>query len=592
MRKTKYFIILVLLFICIGYATISVSLSINGNATVASDIEDFKVYFSDVLVNDVQSLNLVKSDGELVFDANLNLLGDTYKISYDVTNGSKLFDASVSLTCTQGTEYVSVVNVFDTSTPLTARSTRTGTLTLKKIQTNANEYGVLTHIVCSIVATPISRNSEGSGTVIGPLLAYEYSVGKEITIGDEKFNVISSTEDTVTMLAQYNLDRDYEQSSSQSNLSFDVSTSSFSSYPEVNIHDETDVVNNYVDNYVSYLKTITGDEFITGDLISLVQLKKLGCNVPDDYYYEYVDEMDGGSNPYNCIDSDNAYFLDNGQNWWTKSINSGSQQEIWLVDSAGDVSGWYHIASAGGIRPVITISKEVLSKTIIQFEIDGGIFYGYEGMTWREWVENSVFSSSMFYEDDYNVWYDSFVIVDELYNWVSPSEEILENSVYLTTEFCCFDAGSQVLMADGTTKNIEDVQIGDLVMSLNEDTGEFITQKVTGTIINPKSVDLVYVYLSNGTRIGMRAYHPLLTTEGWKSLRPDSPDARRENIEGLSLLEVGDTLVGYGEDVTIVAIEQREEVENYKTYNLSVEGYHNYVVEGIVAHNVSCMQPM
>ena len=29
-----------------------------------------------------------------------------------------------------------------------------------------------------------------------------------------------------------------------------------------------------------------------------------------------------------------------------------------------------------------------------------------------------------------------------------------------------------------------------------------------------------------------------------------------------------------------------EEVENYYTYNLSVEGYHNYIVEGLVAHNV------
>ena len=146
------------------------------------------------------------------------------------------------------------------------------------------------------------------------------------------------------------------------------------------------------------------------------------------------------------------------------------------------------------------------------------------------------------------------------------------------------------MMADGTTKNIEDVKVGDLVMSLNEDTGEFISQKVTGTTINPKSTDLVYVNLSNGVRIGMRAYHPLLTTEGWKSLRPDSPDAIRENIDGLSLLEVGDTLVGYGENVTIVSVEEREEVSDYKTYNLSVEGYHNYVVEGVVAHNVACVQ--
>ena len=142
-------------------------------------------------------------------------------------------------------------------------------------------------------------------------------------------------------------------------------------------------------------------------------------------------------------------------------------------------------------------------------------------------------------------------------------------------------------MADGTLKNIEEVEIGDLVMSLNEDTGEYVAQRVSSTIINKKSTDLVYVYLSNGTRIGMRAYHPLLTTEGWKSLRPDSPDAKRENIEGLSLLEVGDTLVGYDENVTIVKVEQRPEVEDYYTYNIGVEGHHNYIVEGIVAHNMA-----
>ncbi len=62
MRKTKYFIILVLLFICIGFASLSVTLSINGKANVISDLDDFKVYFSDVIVNGKHDLSLVKSD--------------------------------------------------------------------------------------------------------------------------------------------------------------------------------------------------------------------------------------------------------------------------------------------------------------------------------------------------------------------------------------------------------------------------------------------------------------------------------------------------------------------------------------------------
>lgn len=83
----------------------------------------------------------------------------------------------------------------------------------------------------------------------------------------------------------------------------------------------------------------------------------------------------------------------------------------------------------------------------------------------------------------------------------------------------------------------------------------------------------------------MRAYHPLLTTEGYKSLRPNMAETTMEVEEKVELLEVGDELIGYGENVNVVKIEQRPEVENYDTYNLSVEGFHNYIVDWIVVHN-------
>lgn len=152
-------------------------------------------------------------------------------------------------------------------------------------------------------------------------------------------------------------------------------------------------------------------------------------------------------------------------------------------------------------------------------------------------------------------------------------------------ETCCFDAGSQVLMADGNTKNIEDVKTNDMVMSLNENTGEYVSQKVKNTIIKHNSDDLVYINLSNGKRIGMRAYHPLLTTEGYKSLRPKHAQTTMEVGEHVGLLKVGDTLVGYDENATIISIEKRPEIENYDTYNLSIDGYNNYIVNSIVVHN-------
>jgi hypothetical protein len=60
MRNTKYLIGILLLFMTIGFAAISTSLSITGKTTVATTIDDFKVYFSDVKVNGVQDLSLVE----------------------------------------------------------------------------------------------------------------------------------------------------------------------------------------------------------------------------------------------------------------------------------------------------------------------------------------------------------------------------------------------------------------------------------------------------------------------------------------------------------------------------------------------------
>ena len=152
---------------------------------------------------------------------------------------------------------------------------------------------------------------------------------------------------------------------------------------------------------------------------------------------------------------------------------------------------------------------------------------------------------------------------------------------------CCFDPDSQVLMADGSTKNIENIEKGDMVISLNEDTNEFEIQKVERTIIKHNSDDLVYINLSNGDKIGMRAYHPLLTVDGWKSLRPNQVETIMD-VGTVPLLKVGDILIGYDENVSIVSIEARPDINNYDTYNLSVEGHHNYIVNGIVAHNAVC----
>lgn len=239
-------------------------------------------------------------------------------------------------------------------------------------------------------------------------------------------------------------------------------------------------------------------------------------------------------------------------------------------------------------------------------------FTATAGMTFGEWIQsfgmgtsgNNIiwvgFDNKTLYIDprsdafgDYNPYESeslgssSLLFMDSDYNNVSLSDQIVAGAVY-GCGVCCFDAGTQILMSDNTYKNIEDITIGDTVLSYNEETGEFEEDVVTNTIVKHNSDDLVYVVLSDGTQLGMRAYHPLLTTDGWKSLRPALAETIADVKEEVALLKVGDTLVGFNENVTIKEIINREDILDYDTYNFSVKKNHNYVANGIVAHNAGC----
>ena len=388
MRKLKYIIPIFLFFIAIGYAAISASLSIEGDALIVSDYDDYKVYFSRVLVNGVEKDNVVDSETKLVFAVRLVEPGEEYVLTYDVTNGSKYFDASVTMSCTGGDANIGINNQFDTSN-MPSLSTRTGVLTVKKLKSNSSQENIAYSITCNLVAESIDRTSPGSGEVLGPLPPYKYKVGTEIVIANERFNVISSTDDTVTMLAQYNLGTDYRQSSTNNYVYF-TESGGWENFPgpkEIDIQTYSTNPKVYVNEYVSYLKKLTLDDSLSGDLISLMQLKELGCFIDDDYGDRPIDD-----NEYTCASSSYFGWIKNNQTIWTKSANSYYGSGVWVIKSDGTLVtlmiDYVYTDYEYGIRPVITISKEALNKRFIEFTIDGVWYAAEEGMTWSEWVNS------------------------------------------------------------------------------------------------------------------------------------------------------------------------------------------------------------
>lgn len=83
----------------------------------------------------------------------------------------------------------------------------------------------------------------------------------------------------------------------------------------------------------------------------------------------------------------------------------------------------------------------------------------------------------------------------------------------------CLPAGQYVNMADGSHKNVEDVEVGDMV--LHFDGKDFVPTEVTATH-EMESKELMRITLTDGRSITLTPEHPLYTVNGWtepKNLR-------------------------------------------------------------------------
>lgn len=78
----------------------------------------------------------------------------------------------------------------------------------------------------------------------------------------------------------------------------------------------------------------------------------------------------------------------------------------------------------------------------------------------------------------------------------------------------CFTGDTEILMSDGTTKPIKDVEVGDMISTYGVDSAY---SKVDDTIVSGEKE--VYAYaMSDGYVVKATKNHPVLTTDGWKPI--------------------------------------------------------------------------
>ena len=165
--KKKSMLIIAILLMSIGFAAISTTLIINGNANVSENNEDFSVIFTAASIDgkDVYSTAVDETKKTITFTTSeLKTLNQTSVLTYEVTNNSSNYDANVTVTCVPSTgttaKYTSIKNKLENdATVVKAKESINGTLTvtLDKVATE----NVTEEYTCKLEFNAVERDTIG-----------------------------------------------------------------------------------------------------------------------------------------------------------------------------------------------------------------------------------------------------------------------------------------------------------------------------------------------------------------------------------------------------------------------------------------------
>ena len=150
----------------------------------------------------------------------------------------------------------------------------------------------------------------------------------------------------------------------------------------------------------------------------------------------------------------------------------------------------------------------------------------------------------------------------------------------------CFVQGTAITMADGSTKLIENVEIGDQLLGKDG---------VVNTVleyVRPRLGNRLLIAF-NGKHPFMTSDHPVSMKDGtWKSIDPVATNSEYPELADLDItqLVVGDTIAT--PDSTgfeILSVETHPASEELQLYNFSLDGNNTYVADNLVVHNKGCV---
>jgi hypothetical protein len=146
---------------------------------------------------------------------------------------------------------------------------------------------------------------------------------------------------------------------------------------------------------------------------------------------------------------------------------------------------------------------------------------------------------------------------------------------------CCFVAGTPITMADGSTKSIEDVELGETILG-KDGAHNTVLEFLRPTLGETGATLMAF----NGGTPFMASDHPVFVKgQGWKSFDPAM--TYRKYSMTVGQYRVGDvieTLDGVGFEIHSIE-EYNDQDPDQIIYNFVLDGNHTYIADNLVVHN-------
>ncbi|BAX81677.1 NADase-type glycan-binding domain-containing protein [Labilibaculum antarcticum] len=176
-------------------------------------------------------------------------------------------------------------------------------------------------------------------------------------------------------------------------------------------------------------------------------------------------------------------------------------------------------------------------------------------------------------------WTLKFEILD-VYKGLKYDDVAVSEIYFDGLDVHCFTKGTKIQLADKSSKNIEDLEVGDLVAYMDFDNKTIKSAKIEKT---EKVVHhgLVTYRFESGLEITATQDHPFrIENKGWASLKPDN-SAQYKGFENINKISIGDFFLAANGTDKLISIDFLEgEQETYTISKLSSGD--NFIANGLI----------